>query len=319
MKTFNNPSVNAKLKAMYSKKLKKEDLEDLMKQEHIKDAIIILKSKLSDLEDLSNEAKRIEIENALDKFIIDDMKKINKYLHGNNKKIWEKYILKYKIDVIKNIYENLSTGEIQNTQNPVWINTIFNDLKPLLKVKTKEDFIEQIQDQDIKEIFETSKNNFELENRLDKYYFESLLKEVKGKNKDIEDILKYKIDLLNILWTYRCHKYYGIVNENILINNFSKININIIREVAETTSIEDLKQILNKTVYKNILQNDVEKDIERALYKRSKSSFRKDILNLNTVISYFEILKIEKENIITIIEGIRYKLNVQAIEKKIII
>ena len=37
MKTFNNPSINAKLKAMYSKKLKKEDLEDLMKQNHIKD------------------------------------------------------------------------------------------------------------------------------------------------------------------------------------------------------------------------------------------------------------------------------------------
>lgn len=46
MKTFNNPSVTAKLKAMYAKKLKKDDLDDLIKQEHIKDAIIILKSKI---------------------------------------------------------------------------------------------------------------------------------------------------------------------------------------------------------------------------------------------------------------------------------
>ena len=111
MKTFNNPSINAKLKAMYSKKLKKEDLEDLMKQEYIKDAIIILKSKIKNLEDLSNDAKRVELENALDKIVIDDMRKIDKYLNGNNKKIWQKYILKYKIDAIKKIYENLITEE----------------------------------------------------------------------------------------------------------------------------------------------------------------------------------------------------------------
>lgn len=319
MKTFNNPSINAKLKAMYSKKLKKEDLEDLMKQEYIKDAIIILKSKIKNLEDLSNDAKRVELENALDKIVIDDMRKIDKYLNGNNKKIWQKYILKYKIDVIKKIYENLITEESKNIENVIWVDEVFTDLKPLLKARNREDFIDQIPDQEIKEIFENSKNNFELENKLDKYYFEELLKVVKGKNNDIERTLKYRIDLLNIFWTYRCQKYYGIVDENILINSFYKIDINTIREVEKVRTIEDLKQILDNTVYKNIIKVDVEKDLKRALYKRSKSSFRKDILNLNIVISYFEMIEIEKENIITIIEGIRYKLKGPTIEKKIII
>lgn len=308
MKTFNNPSINAKLKAMYSKKLKKEDLEDLMKQNHIKDAIILLKSKIDNLEDLSNEAKRLELENALDNIIIMDIKKINQYLRGNNKKIWQKYILKYKIDTIKKIYENLISQENINIENAIWTNMLFKDLKPLLNTTSQEEFIEQIPNVKIKGIFQTSKNNFELENSLDKYYLESFLQEVKGKDKDIEDILKFKIDLLNILWTYRCKKYYGIVDENILINSFSKIDINTIREVEKITSIEELKQILSSTVYKDIIKNDVEKDLKRALYKKSKRNFRKDILNLNTVISYFDMIEIEKENIITIIEGIRYKL-----------
>ena len=294
MKTFNNPSVTAKLKAMYAKKLKKDDLDDLIKQEHIKDAIIILKSKIDDLDNLSNDAKRLELENSLDKLIIIDMKKIDKYINGTNKKIWQKYILKYKIDIIKKIYEKVITNELQNIENTIWVTNIFTDLEPLLKVKSKEEFLEQLPDEDIKEIFETSKNNFELENNLNKYYFEGFLHEVKGKNKDIETVLKYSIDLLNIFWTYRCQKYYGIVDENILINSFYKIDINIIRE-------------------------DVQKDVKRALYKRSKSSFRKDILNLNTVISYFEMIQIEKENIITIIEGIRYNLKGPTIKNKIII
>ena len=308
MKTFNNPSINAKLKAMYSKKLKKEDLEDLMKQNHIKDAIILLKSKIDNLEDLSNEAKRLELENALDNIIIMDIKKINQYLRGNNKKIWQKYILKYKIDTIKKIYENLISQENINIENAIWTNMLFEDLKPLLNTTSQEEFIQQIPNVKIKGIFQTSKNNFELENSLDKYYLESFLQEVKGKNKDIEDILKFKIDLLNILWTYRCKKYYGIVDENILINSFSKIDINTIREVEKITSIEELKQILSSTVYKDIIKKDVEKDLKRALYKKSKRNFRKDILNLNTVFSYFDMIEIEKENIITIIEGIRYKL-----------
>lgn len=319
MKTFNNPSVTAKLKAMYAKKLKKDDLDDLIKQEHIKDAIIILKSKIDDLDNLSNDAKRLELENSLDKLIIIDMKKIDKYINGTNKKIWQKYILKYQIDIIKKIYEKVITNELQNIENTIWVTNIFTDLEPLLKVKSKEEFLEQLPDEDIKEIFETSKNNFELENNLNKYYFEGFLHEVKGKNKDIETVLKYSIDLLNIFWTYRCQKYYGIVDENILINSFYKIDINIIREVEKIETIEELKQILSHTAYKNIIKEDVQKDVKRALYKRSKSSFRKDILNLNTVISYFEMIQIEKENIITIIEGIRYNLKGPTIKNKIII
>lgn len=110
-----------------------------------------------------------------------------------------------------------------------------------------------------------------------------------------------------------------IVDENILINSFYKIDINIIREVEKIETIEELKQILSHTAYKNIIKEDVQKDVKRALYKRSKSSFRKDILNLNTVISYFEMIQIEKENIITIIEGIRYNLKGPTIKNKIII
>lgn len=70
---------------------------------------------------------------------------------------------------------------MQNIENTIWVTNIFTDLEPLLKVKSKEEFLEQLPDEDIKEIFETSKNNFELENNLNKYYFEGFLHEVKGK------------------------------------------------------------------------------------------------------------------------------------------
>ena len=97
MKTITSPSLNAKLKAMYSQKLKYTDLEDLTKQTSISEAIILLKSKLHNLDKLSNTARRIELENSLDTIIINDMKKS---INGINDGI-EPYV--YQIQLLRAI------------------------------------------------------------------------------------------------------------------------------------------------------------------------------------------------------------------------
>ena len=316
---MNSPSINAKLKAMYAKKLKKEDLEDLMKQNNIKDAIIILKTKINNLNELPNNARRMELENALDNNIIDDIKKINKYLKGNDKEIWKQYIMKFKIKIIKALYESLITKEAPNITDTVWIDNLFLDLKPLLNAENAEDFIEQIPNKQIKNIFKNTNSSFERENKLDKFYLENLLKAVRNKNKIIEKALKQKIDLLNIVWTYRCTKYYGITNQDYLINNYYRINKDIINEIEKAENIDELKQILDTTIYKGVIQNDIEKDIKKFNYNINKRIFRNKTLDLSMVIGYFNMIEIEKESVITIIEGIRYKLPQIDIERKIII
>ena len=319
MKTMNNPSLNAKLKAMYAKKLKKDDLEDLMKQNSLTDAILVLKSKIPNLDNLSDNAKRMELEAALDTILIYDIQKILKYLQGTNREIFEQYIIKYKIETIKKLYENLNISKMKNIQTNDWIEYIFTDLKILYTATNKEDFIDKIPDKNIKSIFKNSHTDFERENTLDKYYFENLLKTVKGKNKKIETLLNIRIDLLNILWTYRCKKYYGIFNPDILIPHFYRINLNTIQRIESANTREDLNQALNDTIYQNMISNDIESDIKKYVYKKSKKAFRSELLDLSMIISYFKILEIEKENIVTIIEGIRYKMSKQNIESKIII
>lgn len=318
MGTITSPSLNSKLKVMYSEKLKKDDLEDLIKQNTIKDALIILKSKIPSLEDLPNNASRIELEDSLDNILIYDIKKILKYLQGKNKEIFEQYILKYKIETIKKLYEDLFVLNLNMTNN-YWIQNLFTDLKTLVTTTKKDDFIEKIPEKNIKDIFANSNSDFERENKLDKYYFENFLKTVNGKNKKSEDLLKTQIDLLNILWAYRCAKYYGVINQDILINCFYKIDLNIIKKIENSNNLDDLKQSLEGTIYKDIIQNDIEIDIKRFLYKKSKKTFRNEMLDLSMIISYLKILETEKENIVTIIEGIRYKMPSENIQRKIII
>ena len=318
MGTITSPSLNSKLKVMYSEKLKKDDLEDLIKQNTIKDALIILKSKIPSLEDLPNNASRIELEDSLDNILIYDIKKILKYLQGKNKEIFEQYILKYKIETIKKLYEDLFVLNLKLTNN-YWIQNLFTDLKTLVTTTKKDDFIEKIPEKNIKDIFANSNSDFERENKLDKYYFENFLKTVNGKNKKSEDLLKTQIDLLNILWAYRCAKYYGVINQDILINCFYKIDLNIIKKIENSNNLDDLKQSLEGTIYKDIIQNDIEIDIKRFLYKKSKKTFRNEMLDLSMIISYLKILETEKENIVTIIESIRYKMPSENIQRKIII
>lgn len=215
------------------------------------------------------------------------------------------------------MYEEIS---VHNTifQNN-WVNELFTDLKPLYNVTNPIEFIEKIPDKDIRLIFQTKSSIFERENALDKYYFENFFKLVKGKNKNIESLLKMRIDLLNVLWTYRCKKYYGIMDKNILINVFYHINLDTIQQIDEANSLEDLNQILHSTIYSNILHGDIEHDIKTYYYRKCKKTFRNEILDLSMVISYFMMLETEKENVVTIIEGIRYKMTKQNIDNKIII
>ena len=70
------PSINAKLKGMYAKRLKDDDLQDLAKQNNLKSAVAILKNKSSSLNVLSEDADREQIEKVLNGEIIYDIEKI---------------------------------------------------------------------------------------------------------------------------------------------------------------------------------------------------------------------------------------------------
>ena len=54
------------------------------------------------------------------------------------------------------------------------------------------------------------------------------------------------------------------------------------------------------------------------LYKIYERIFKTEMLDFSLVIAYFKLLELQRENIITILEGIRYKLDIKEIQKRII-
>lgn len=312
-------NINAKLKGMYSRSLTKEDFEDLLKQNTIKDAIIILKSKIKALENLNIDAKRIEIEYNLDNIIINDIQKIYKYLEGATKEVFNAYILKYKIKLLKIIWKDIQIGnnEEKIQEYNRWIE-FFADLKDITNAKTKKEFLENIKHQKIKSIFENSMDTFELESRLYKFYLENLYKNIKGKSKALETEISTEIDFINILSIYRCKKYYGFYNKNYFIQYGKILKKEIIERLELVNSIKDIGELLKETKYSEIVKNDIERDFRTYMYRKYKKYFRENIFDISLIISYFYIQEIEQSNIIGIIEGIRYKLDKEEIRKKIV-
>lgn len=144
---------------MYAKKLQKEDLEDLLKQNQMKDAIVVLKGKLESLEKLEVKANRIELEQALDNILIEDIKKIDRLLEGKAKEIFKAYILKHKMRCLKTVWRNVriqyQETEIQNVKH--WTEEIFQDIRSIVKAKTVEEFLKAIDKTKVISVFEERK------------------------------------------------------------------------------------------------------------------------------------------------------------------
>ncbi len=330
-------NINAKLRGMYAKSLNKQDLYELMKQTDLKSAIYILKNKEDVLQDISDESDRLELEESLDRIFIKDIKKIYRLLNEKDKKIFKQYISKYEVQCIKEVLKNIGLqSKIDNDLGDIdlWTKNIFTKIDNISQAENFEQFINIVKKSEYyKSIKEYQKENEEIdsktietiENNMDKQYFEELYKMVKNEKKEILEIIGTEIDLLNILGIYRMKKYYKLDKEEIenrLISVNYKLSKETIWQLINANNEEEFFNIIANTRYAFInmeKRENIEKNIKIYEFKMYKKYFRENKFNISTVISYMNLQKINIRNIINIIGGIIYKLDINQIENRIIV
>lgn len=330
------PSINAKLKAIYSKKLKKEEFIDLLKQPDSEKALLYLKTQKQSFKELPDDADRIEIETQLDKNLIKDIQKIERLLSKKSKQILNNFLSKYEIRCIKSVFRKLYSGSIieedlNNVQ--LWTNSIFKRIKGLETITNFEDFLSILKKTPYYKVFRNYENCdvkdiniFNVENSLDIMYFSRMMEIIhKEKNEVLKDIIGTQIDLQNITWIYRTKKYFSFTNEDVyktLIKYFYKISKKDISELIESKDYFSFENILKNTIYKKLVTgNDryLEQMAEKILYDKSKKYFRTNMFNMNFMFAYIDMLDSENNDITNIIEGIRYNLKREDILKKLVI
>ncbi len=330
------PSINTKLKAMYSKKLKYDDFLELSKQPDSEKALLFLKNKREEFKILSDNAERIEIETQLDKNLIKDIQKIQRLLPKKSQNSLKVFLSKYEIKCIKSVFRKLYSGSIinENLNNiKLWTENIFKRIDGINNVNDFEEFLyilrktpyfkvfKNYQNEDLKKI-----NIFKVENELDTMCFKYLMKYAKKQNNSVlKDMIGSQIDLQNITWIYRTKTYFNFSKEDIektLIGYFYKINKKDISNLIDANSYSEFEQVLRNTAYKKIVTDDpklLEQFAEKYLYDKAKKYFREIMFNINFVYAYIDMIDAENNDIINIIEGIRYNLKSEELLKKLVI
>lgn len=325
------PNINAKLKGMYAKRITKSDLEDLLKQSNLKNAVLLLRSKCEIFKEVDENIDRLEIESLLEENQIEDILKILKLLKEKDKELFQIFLLQYEIKCVKSIFRKLFSDDktddiiVKNVKR--WTVTLFEDIKGIETVQNFEQFFSAIKRMKYnKELIKYKEkdniNVFEVENEMDKLYFESLYDRVKTKA-NLKKIVGSEIDLLNVLWIFRVKKYYNFEKEKlkqILINRNYKLNSNIIEKLIKTNSYEELKEIMQQTIYKDIFKEemDIENNIDKYLYWVNKKILKNDTTSIAYIFAYVNLINYENNDIINIIEGIRYNMKKQEILKTLV-
>ena len=185
---FKFANINAKVKGMYAKVLKQSDYDELCKQKTIKEALILLKQKLDELQDIGDNARRREIEKQLEKGLANDIQKIYRLLDKKNRQLLTIYLQKQEIQELK---EKLVL--LQNDEN-AYI-AIQADKQQTAVEKFMLEWIDTPYYPILQKYLEDGKNEelsiFKLENELDKFYFTNLYEEVKKrKNQPLQDLIR---------------------------------------------------------------------------------------------------------------------------------
>lgn len=325
----------AKLNGMYAKRLKKSDLQELIHQNNLKSAILILKTKNIELNELDETARRIQIETALDKILITDIVKIKRLLGKKDKDILIQFIEKYKIRCIKSIFRKLYSKTIVH-YNPesikIWTESIFKEIDGIQNAETIAEFMNYISKTQYKKVFENFSNKenqieelniFEVENEIDKIYLNKLISISENKNARLENMISKKADLMNLLWLYRIKKYYNFSEDKIKdifikqVKGKNKLEIEKFLTLANDTEI--LENFQKKAYIKKYEKNlSFEQNINIYLYKEYYKIFKSQMFDISNICAYINLIEMENTDIVRIIEGIRYGLSKEEIQKKLV-
>ncbi len=232
---------------------------------------------------------------------VEDLKKMLRTLQSGRKlsELNRKglFISRYsKIDfnetlVAENFYELVDT--LKNTK-------FYNILNPLI-------------------IDEHTINIFEAEMALDLYYYRRLDHQINDNmsgadRKVMKKAFGYGVDFKNMLLIYRGKKYYKFKNERLytyLYPGGYKLKKDQLVELVEASSAEEVMELFKKGFYGQYIDFD-SGHWGNGFYHHVSYVHRMNMrMHTNTIAPMFDYIflkQIEIVNLITIIEGIRYKL-----------
>ena len=332
----------AKVQAMSGKLLKNADYDTLLSKDSIAEIASYLKNSTHYSDDLANvnEASlhRGQLEEILNEAKAREFARLIRFERGANKRFLLTYVLKYEIEILKEVLRMLKSGLLPSFYHEVseHFKRYFTvDIQSLSKSQSIRQFIEGLKGTDYYSVFSKMEINdgnfniFNIEMMLDIYYFNrvfTLCEKLLSKNdaKLVREMMSRETDILNLLWIVRSKRYFNTPKEIIysyILPNRYMIRDAQIKELVEAKTEEDMQAVLASTPYSKVFERDnlfLEQHFTEYMRTHERKTVRRRQYSIVTVLNYINSCDVETSNIIKIIEGKRYKLSVDEIEPYLI-
>ena len=350
LKKINYSGINAKTKAMKARHLSDASFDELCGKSSVSDAASYLKDNTgySDIFSSINvkTIHRNEIEELLSMHYRNEVKKIYLFISGQKRKVLEHIFIKYEIECIKDKLRRLKAREESHSYlhpGDFFEDHMTIDLDALYKATTASEVNSCIKGSKYEKIVtpllnphtgtheqpnaHTGESSFTIEMKLDLYYFNYLLgikKYIKDKNdkKIFSDLFGAVIDVTNIMWIYRCKKYFNISKELIytyLIPYRQKLKKNDITDFVEAENPDDFIRIVSGTIYKDLFtdleERFIEQNFKHYIYGVSRKVLKNNPFSIAAILIPVHMAEIEINNINTVVECIRYGLSKDQIKE----
>lgn len=340
---FEYSALSTKVRASFGRLLDAEDYLNIIEMGSISELTSYLKNNTYYRDILSNVDENLvhrgHLENIIKTDIMKEYEKFLKFTNGNARRFLKSTYKKYETESLKIIFRRLETvGNVMSAEGYLLFlkGSSDVDFHKLIKSTDSREFIENLRGTEYYDALRPFTginikiNLFNLEMVLDLHYFKFLYKRMKKylQGRDylpLADSFGIKTDVLNMLWIYRCKKYYDIKDD--IIRNYilpfnSGIKKETLSQLIEAESIEEFLDIADKTKYSEIFKREIdgffEVNFADYMYNVHMRLFRKYPLTVSSAVDYIHMKEYELSNIISVIEGIRYQLPPEKIKKFIV-
>lgn len=343
LETLSSNAITAKAKAIYGKRLTPNNYTELLRLNNVSDVCAYLKNNTNYsvyLKGINESAvHRGQLENLLTRSRIEKFFSLCHFDFSRNQGFYRYIISNAEVGIILGGIMSINSGSPQDIAAtlPTFIQDYACfDFKSFSKIKNFDDLLTVLEHTPYKNVLKrfnapNGEINFrDCELTLKTFYYKTLLDQIdhyfKGDvKKELTQIVKIEIELLNLTLIYRMKRYFKKESSEILMQLlpfYYKLNKVALTELTQPMSKAEFVKKMRLSTYNSKMNgvdvNYIEDYTKRLKYMISRKMMR---FSTNTPISFYSFMtltQIEIENIIIIIEGIRYKKPGTEIQKLLI-
>lgn len=279
---------------------------------------------------------RVNLEKAVRSEVLSEAASFLPYLSGTQKKLFTDWLGWYEAEHLKTIFRwirsrDFNRDTIRSRLDIVPGSKLSYDL--LLSCRDYKEALDALKDtkyyevvkEPVSRLIRGEDSLFALELALDNFAEKSIFDDLKklpdADRQKLEPVFGVRVDLLNLYHFHRCMWYYKLSLEETLSHMLPvkyKVTTHHLREMYKSSStwqerMDKLEELFPKysKIFKTAMEEEdtelaLEMSIKRHTYLKELSVFRSSTPGFHTAMSYFLLKSQEADDIIRIIEDVRY-------------